>query len=329
MNVSFLNPYYFLLLLSIPIVIYLGIRLVRRSAVRFSSISILDVVPNKSKKRFFIPHILRIVCLVLIIFGLARLQLINTEKDVLFDVVDMMFVLDVSRSMQAEDFQPANRLEVAKEEAIRFIDSRKKDRIGLVIFAQSAITQCPLTTDHRILKGLMDKVQIGTLKGDGTAIGIALGTAINRLRDSDARSKLIILLTDGENNAGQIDPITAAELAKSFNIKVYTIGVGKGGKVPFPFDDPLQGRSYRTIEVKIDEKTLRRIADITDGVYFRARDEKALREVYAKIDALEKTEVKMKQYLNYEELYHLFLYPFLILFFIEIIFTNILFLKLP
>lgn len=258
-----------------------------------------------------------------------RPQLLDSQRQVTSEVVDIVFAIDLSRSMLAEDFQPANRLEVAKDEAIRFIKAREENRFGLVVFAQTAITHCPLTIDHDFLIELIKEIHIGTLKGDGTAIGVALGTAVNRLRESEAKSKIIILITDGENNAGQIDPITAAELAKIFNIKIYTIGVGKGGKVPFPHDDPLHGRSYRSIEVKIDEKTLQRIANITGGEYFRALDQKSLTKIYEKIDSIEKTEVTIDQYANTTEVYHWFLYLFLFLFLTEILIKHIVIKTLP
>ena len=239
-----------------------------------------------------------------------------------------MIALDISGSMLAEDFQPENRVYVAKQEAIKFINGRENDRVGLVVFSKKAFTQCPLTLDYRILAELLSEIRVGMI-ADGTAIGMGIATAVNRLRDSNAKSKVIILITDGENNAGNIDPVTAAELAKSFGIKVYTIGVGKGGMVPFPVDDPLFGKRYVQANVEIDEATLKRIADITGGLFFRARDPVALSEIYERINKLEKSEVKVKEYRSYNEMFPIFLIPALLLLLLEIFLRRTLLLKVP
>jgi Ca-activated chloride channel homolog len=329
MNVRFLNPEYAFLLVPLIVAYIMRRFFVRKSYIVFSALHNASGDDRRAKMLLFMPHIARFFCFLFLIAALMRPQLLDSQRQVSSEVIDMIFALDISRSMLAEDFQPANRLEVAKEEAIKFITARKENRFGLVIFAHTAITHCPLTIDHDFLIDLINNVHIGSLKGDGTAIGIALGTAVNRLRDSEAKSKIIILITDGENNAGQIDPITAAELAALFNIKVYTIGVGKGGKVPFPHDDPIHGRSYRSIEVKIDEKTLQRIADLTGGRYFRARDQKSLAAIYKEIDSLEKTEVSIDQYANTTEIYHWFLYLFLIFFISEILLKHLIIKTVP
>ena len=271
---------------------------------------------------------LRALMFLLLIAALARPSSISSDKEYQTNGVDIIIALDLSGSMLAEDFQPENRVSVAKEEAIKFINGRENDRIGLVVFAKKAFTQCPLTLDYRILTQLISEIHIGMI-ADGTAIGMGIATAVNRLRDSNAKSKVIILLTDGENNAGNIDPITAAELAKSFGIKVYTIGIGRGGMVPFPVDDPLFGKRYVQANVEIDETTLKRIADITGGLFFRARDTAGLSEIYERINNLEKSEVKVKEYRSYNEMFPLFLIPAFILLLFEIFLRQTIFLKVP
>ena len=271
---------------------------------------------------------IRMLSLVLMITALARPQAVESEREFETKGVDIVIALDISGSMLAEDFKPINRITVAKEEAKKFIRGRQNDRIGLVVFASKGYTQCPLTLDYDILTKLIDDVEIGLIK-DGTAIGLGIGTAINRLRDSTAKSKVIILLTDGENNAGNVDPITAAELAKSFGIKIYAVCIGKGGLVPFPVEDPIFGKRYVQAEVKIDEKTLKRIADIANGLFFSAGDTVGLQNAFKEIDKLERTEVKVKEYSSYRELYHQFLIPGVLLMLLQLVLTNSIFLKIP
>jgi Ca-activated chloride channel family protein len=261
--------------------------------------------------------ILRALVLILFVLALARPQRATAEREYQTAGVDIVIALDLSGSMLAEDFKPENRLGVAKNEAIHFIQGRENDRIGLVVFARQAFTQCPLTLDYDVLIKLIEDVRIGMI-ADGTAIGMGIATSINRLRDSSAESKVIILITDGSNNAGNIDPITAAELAKNFGIRVHTISVGRGGLVPFPVNDPLFGKRYVQAEVEIDDETLKRIADITGGRFFRARDPKALAEIYEKINELEKTEVTVTEYRSYEELFRYFLFPAILLLLFEV-----------
>ena len=198
----------------------------------------------------------------------------------------------------------------------------------MAVFARKSYTQCPLTLDYDVLCQLIDAVEVGLIK-DGTAIGLGLANAVNRLRDSDAKSKVIILLTDGDNNAGNIDPITAAELARSFGIKVYTIGVGRSGLVPFPIEDPIFGKRYVQAQMKVDEQTLKRIADITGGLYFAATDAQALSKIYERINQLEKSEVKVKQYSSFRECYHWFLIPGALILLLEIAWTNFILVKIP
>ena len=271
---------------------------------------------------------LRVLALALLITALARPCNVSSDREFQTHGLDIMISLDLSGSMLAEDFQPENRIYVAKQEAVKFIQGRENDRIGLVVFAKKAFTQCPLTLDYRVLVELLSELRVGMI-ADGTAIGMGIATAVNRLRDSDAKSKVLILITDGANNAGNIDPITAAELARTFDIKIYTIAVGRGGLVPFPIDDPLFGKRYVQANVEIDEMTLKRIADITGGLFFRARDPQSLSEIYEKINRLEKSEVKVKEYKSYKELFAMFLVPALLLLLIDILLRQTVLLKVP
>lgn len=324
----FANPLFLLLLLAVPFFVIFW-KKKRPSSLRFPSfLELKKIKPGFTVKNRWALRVLRILAFILFVLALSRPQTVQSEKEYQTKGVDIVIALDISGSMQAEDFHPQNRLQVAKIEAKNFVKGRQNDRIGLVVFAGQSFTQCPLTLDYEILLRLIDEVQVGLVK-DGTAIGMAIANAINRLRESEAKSKIVILITDGENNAGKIDPITAAELAKTFGIKIYTIGVGKGGLVPFPVDDPLFGRRYVQMQVDIDEKTLSKIAKTTNGLYFRARDEHSLRAIYDKIDKLEKTEVKVKEYTNYDELFHYFLYPALVLLLVEVLLANSVFLKTP
>ena len=325
---EFKHPLVFLLLAVIPILYYYSKKR-KRSALTFSVTPSLHQIPGSGRVLFYrLLPILRGAALILFITALARPQRVSSEHEYQTKGVDIVISLDISGSMLAEDFKPENRMLVAKQEATKFIRGRTNDRIGLVVFARKAFTQCPLTLDYDVLTRLLEEVQIGMI-ADGTAVGMGLATAVNRLRDSDAKSKVIILITDGENNAGNIDPITAAELARTFAIKVYTIGVGRGGLVPFPVNDPLFGKRYVQANVEIDEITLKRIADITGGLFFRARDPESLAEIYQKINQLEKTEVKVKEYRSYDELFHFFLGPALLFLFLEIVSSRTLLLKVP
>jgi Ca-activated chloride channel family protein len=240
------------------------------------------------------------VAMTLVTVALARPQKGFRENELSGRGVDIVLALDVSTSMRAEDFQPDNRLGVAKTVAQAFVGSRPHDRIGLVIFAGTAVTQCPLTLQHEVLRDLVGRVDFGMVE-DGTAIGSGLATALNRLRGSKAKSKVVILLTDGDNNRGAIDPLTAADLAKALGVRVYTIGVGTSGIAPMPVDDPVFGLRYDRVPVRIDETTLRSIAQTTGGRYFRARDAQALSAVYRQIDQMEKSDVRSAAYSEWRE----------------------------
>lgn len=326
---EFKHPLFFLLGVAIPLVWHFWVQKRPRAALRLSTFPLAQQIRFSWRVAGsrLLPF-LRGAVLVLFVFALARPQAVSREREHETKGVDIVIALDISGSMLAEDFKPENRLGVAKEEAKKFIRGRENDRIGLVVFAREAFTQCPLTLDYDILTSLVDEIQIGMIQ-DGTAIGMGIATAVNRLRESDAKSKVITLITDGENNAGKIDPVTAAELARTFGIKVYTIGVGRGGLVPFPINDPLFGKRYVQAKVDIDEMTLKRIADLTGGVFFRARDPASLSEIYARINELEKTEVKVREYVSYDELFPYFLVPGLLLLALEVLARNSLFLKVP
>ena len=325
---QFRDPLYFLLIIILPVVYWLSSK---RQTI-FMPFSNLDAraIPKTSLKLLlyrFLP-VLRFFILLLFITALARPVQPLSEKDFETQGIDIVLSLDISGSMLAEDFKPENRLFVAKEEAKKFVNGRQNDRIGLVIFAKKAYSQCPLTLDYKILNSLIDDVQIGLIE-DGTAVGMGLATAVNRLKKSNAKSKVIILLTDGDNNAGNIDPITAAELAHTFGIKVYTICVGRGGLVDFPVMDPLFGKRYVQVQMDVDEFVLKRISDITGGKFFRARDAESLKEIYATISKLEKTEIKVHLYKSYNELFKYLLIPAVLLLFLELALARTLLLKVP
>jgi len=326
---EFRHPAVFILVLLVPVVLWLSSR-GRRSRLPVSSTQFFSRQHQWSTGLLLYRALplLRGLAMLLFIAALARPQRVSAEREYQTSGVDIVISMDISGSMLAEDFKPDNRLAVAKEEAVRFIKGRENDRIGFVVFARKAFTQCPLTLDYDILIDLVRQVRVGMIP-DGTAVGMGLATAVNRLRASEAKSKVIILITDGENNAGNIDPITAAELAKTFGIRVYTIGVGRGGLVPFPVNDPLFGKRYVQANVEIDELTLKRIADITSGVFFRARDTESLHQVYDKINELEKTEVKVKEYRSYDEFFHYFLLPALLLLMLEIFLAQTVLMKVP
>lgn len=256
-------------------------------------------------KRNFIhvPFVLNALAAVLLIIVLARPQSSNRWKDTSAEGIDIMLTMDISGSMLAEDFKP-NRLEAGKRIAAEFIAGRKNDRIGLVVFSAESFTQCPVTTDHVSLVNLLNAVKSGMIQ-DGTALGDGLATAVGRLKESTGKSKVIILLTDGVNNTGSVDPVTAGELARTFRIRVYTIGIGTMGTAPYPVQTPY-GVQYQNIPVEIDEPVLRNIADLTGGKYFRATDNEKLRAIYHEIDQLEKTKVEVREYTRKEEEYALF-----------------------
>ena len=275
--------------------------------------------------------VLRCMGIGLCVIALARPQAGQKETEVLTEGIDIMLCLDTSGSMRALDFERegrrTDRLEVVREVVKAFIQKRQNDRIGMVVFGDQAFTQCPLTMDYGILLSFLDRIEIG-MAGDSTAVGSALATGVKRLKDVPGKSKVIILLTDGRNNAGRITPETAAEIAASLKIKVYTIGVGVEGESPFEMET-LFGRRYVYQKVDLDEETLKNIANITDGYYFRAKDTSGLERIYDQINKLEKTEVKVKEYMEYKELFWWFLIAALVLLLIEVVLSQTRFRKIP
>ena len=294
-NLTFVNIEY-LLLLTIPIVIIFWYILKHKSTsanMLFSDTDAISKDITLKQRLRHIPFILKNIALVLLIIALARPQSSTNWEESTTEGIDIVLAMDISGSMLARDLKP-DRLEASKNVAMDFISNRKNDRVGLVIFAGESFTQCPLTTDHKVLINLFKDVSSGMVD-DGTAIGMGLATSVNRLKDSKAISKVVILLTDGVNNSGMVPPLTAAEIAQKFGIRVYTIGVGTEGFAPYPFQTPF-GIQYQDVEVKIDEKTLQDIATITDGKYFRATNNSTLQKIYNDIDSLEKSKIEVTEF---------------------------------
>jgi len=328
-NIEFANPEYFYLLLVIPLlVVWFWFNQKKSHAdLQFSSTSIFET-HRKSLKNylFYSLPVLRILAIAFLIIALARPQSSSSSQNVSIEGIDMVMALDVSGSMLAQDLKP-DRLEAAKKVASDFFDGRPNDRIGLVIFSGETFTQCPLTTDHAVIKNLFKDIKSGMIE-DGTAIGDGLATAVNRLKESEAISKVIILLTDGVNNAGSVDPLSAAEIAKLYGIRIYTIGVGTIGMAPYPVQTPY-GIQYQDVEVKIDEDLLKKVTALTDGKYFRATSNEKLVEIYAEIDKLEKSKIDVTEFRRKtEEFFPLALIAFL-LFLLEIILKKTVFRTIP
>jgi Ca-activated chloride channel family protein len=266
------------------------------------------------------------VAVALLIVILARPQSTNSWSNSSTEGIDIMLAMDISGSMLAQDLKP-NRLEAAKDVAASFINGRPNDNIGLVVFSAESFTQCPLTTDHTVLLNLFKDIQSGMIQ-DGTAIGLGLANAVSRIKDSHAKSKVIILLTDGSNNAGEIAPVTAAEIAKTFGVRVYTIGVGTKGMAPYPFQTAF-GVQYQNIPVEIDEATLKQIASTTGGQYFRATDNASLKEIYSEIDQMEKTKISVQEYSKKQEEYKNWALLVFALLLVEILLRNTLLRNIP
>jgi Ca-activated chloride channel family protein len=302
-GIEFAHPGFFWLFILIPVVIgwyvwrerklfgYLSV-----SAIKGFSIPSKSIIP----KLRHLGIALRVLALAAMIIALARPQSSLSWQNSTTEGIDIMIASDISGSMLAEDFQP-NRMEAGKNIAIDFIKNRPNDRIGLVIFSGESFTQCPLTIDHDVLINLFKDIKNGMID-DGTAIGMGLATAVNRLKESEAKSKVIILLTDGSNNAGSIPPVTAAEIAKQFNVRVYTVGLGTKGFAPYPVQTPM-GIQYQRIPVDVDEGTLTKIANTTGGKYFRAYNNESLKGIYEQIDQLEKAKIDVTQYHKKTELF--------------------------
>jgi Ca-activated chloride channel family protein len=275
--------------------------------------------------------VLRCTGIGLLVIALARPQAGQKETEILTEGVDIMLCLDTSGSMRALDFElegrRADRLDVVKKVVKDFIEKRKNDRIGMVVFGEQAFTQCPLTMDYGVLLRFLDRIEIG-MAGDSTAVGSALATGVKRLKDVPGKSRVIILVTDGRNNAGRITPETAAEIAKTYKVKVYTIGVGVEGESPF-LTETLFGKRFVYQKVDLDEETLRHIADTTAGLYFRATDTTSLEKIYEEIDQMERTEASIKEYMEYEELFDRFTLPGLLLILTGFLLENTRLRKIP
>ena len=294
-NIAFVNPEYFYLLLLIPLFIiwHFFKKQTIQSDLLFPDTRDFEQEKTLKNRLIYLPFILKLLSVFFLVFALARPQSTSSWEDTTTEGIDIVLSMDISGSMLAEDLKP-NRLEASKNVALDFISKRVNDRIGLVVFSGESFTQCPLTTDHNVLINLFKDIKSGMI-ADGTAIGMGLATAVNRLKDSKAISRVIILLTDGVNNQGLVAPLTAAEIAQKFGIRVYTIGVGTEGYAPYPFQTAF-GIQYQDVEVQIDEKTLQDIATITDGKYFRATNNRSLKEIYEDINKLEKSKIETTEY---------------------------------
>ncbi len=328
----FANPEFLGLLVLLPLLVYWYLKKnpKRGGTLTYSNLRLVKNVKKHTSKRNYrhLIFLLRLVALALLIVCFARPQAGHTEEEILTEGVDIVLALDISSSMLAEDFKPNNRLEAAKLVAADFIGGRTNDRIGMVVFAAKSFTQCPLTLDYGILLNFIEEIEIGMIE-DGTAIGMAIANAASRLRDSKAKSKVVILLTDGQNNRGQLDPLTAAKVAKAFGIRIYAIGVGKRGDALFPVDDPIWGKRYVRMPVKIDEKILKEIAQITGGSYFRATDKESLEKIFEEIDGLEKTKIEVKEFTRYSEMFVPYLFIALGVVVAEVTLANTKFRKIP
>ena len=302
----FVDPHYLLLLFLLPPLVWWYRTRSERTfgAVRYSAVDRLRRADRRRAGRW--RHALfglRLLALGLLLVAFARPQTGVTAENVATDGIDIVLALDLSSSMLAEDLEP-NRIGAARQAAANFVRRRPNDRIGLVVFAGEAFTQAPLTLDHRVVTTLIEELEVGIIE-DGTAIGMGLATAVRRLSDSRAESKVIVLLTDGRNNRGSIDPATAAQMAQALGVRIYAVGAGTRGSAPVPVDDPLFGRRTVSMQVDIDDEALAEMASLTGGRYFRATDRQSLERVYVEIDALETTAIEMTSFTRYGELFHL------------------------
>lgn len=326
---TFANPEFLYGLVLIPLLVFWYLRRHRTltSEIRYSTLLPFNKVQPTLKERLRnAPFVLRMVVVVSLVVAFARPQTTSQGENIYTEGIDIALLLDISGSMLAEDFRP-NRIEAAKEVAQSFVNGRANDRIGLVIFAGQSFTQCPMTLDYRVLKNLLRQVKPGVVE-DGTAIGMAIAQGVNRLKESKAKSKVMILLTDGVNNRGEIDPLTATQIAQTFGIRIYTVGVGTIGEAPYPVQTPF-GIRYQNVPVDVDEKTLQKIAEMTDGQYFRATNNRALKEIYEQIDKLEKTRLEVKAYRSYTQLFYDWVKIGLAALLLELLLTGTVLRKLP
>lgn len=326
----FANPtYLYLLLLLVPLIGWYIYKLHKSQASLQVSSSEAFQLPGTSSWKVYmrhLPFVLRMLSIALLIVVLARPQSTNSWQNSSTEGIDIVMAMDISTSMLAEDLKP-NRLEAAKDVAASFINGRQNDNIGLVVFAAESFTQCPLTIDHGVLLNLFKDIQPGIIQ-DGTAIGLGLANAVSRIKDSQAKSKVIILLTDGVNNTGEIAPVTAAEIAKTFGIRVYTIGVGTQGEAPYPIPTAF-GVQYQNVPVEIDEQVLKQIASTTGGQYFRATDNSSLKEIYSEIDQLEKTKISVQEFSKKQEEYKNWALLVFALLLIEVLLRNTVLRNIP
>jgi Ca-activated chloride channel family protein len=312
---DFANANFLFLLLLIPLLVWRYLRRIRQgqgSLQYASTVSLEGVRPAWTVRIRHVLFGISMLALALAVIAMARPRKGTRSEEVLTEGVDIIIALDASGSMAAEDFEPRNRFFVAKMVVERFVEDLRHDRMGLVVFAARAFTRCPLTLDYGVLRNVVENAELGTIE-DGTAIGTALATCLNRLRGSKAKSKVIILVTDGVNNRGEIQPMDAAQIARTLGVKVYTVGVGSSGIARVPVDDPVYGRIYADLQVEIDEESLKQIAKITNGLYYRATDRPSLEKIFEDIGRLEKTKIKVKTYTHYDERFLDFLFPALAL----------------
>jgi Ca-activated chloride channel family protein len=327
----FSNPTLLILLVLIPLLVWLYLRRWRRGQGSLRFASTLALEGARSSWTVWARHALfgtSVLGLLLAVVALARPQKGVQAEDILTEGVDIVIALDASGSMAAEDFEPRNRFYVAKNVVGKFVDNLHQDRAGLVLFAGKAITRCPLTIDYGVLKEVLKHTELGSIE-DGTAIGNALATCLNRLRQSKSKSKVIILVTDGVNNRGEIQPLDAADIARTLGVKIYTVGVGTNGIARVPIDDPVYGKTYANMQVEIDEASLKKIAETTGGLHYRATDRPELEKIFNDIARLEKTKIEVKSYTHYNERFIEFLAPSLILVFIGTIAGFTRFMKIP
>jgi Ca-activated chloride channel family protein len=332
----FAHPYFLLLLLALPVLAWLRGKRGRQAAFLYSSVQLVRAVADFSPSSAgHILPLLRWLALGLFIVALARPQWTESETTIKASGVDIVVALDLSQSMEAEDQgfvlngKQVNRLTLAKDVVRQFIEKRPNDRIGLVAFGSEAFTASPLTLDHGFLETNLERLNLGTIDGSRTAIGSALATAGNRLRELQSKSKIIILMTDGQNNAGKVQPVTAAEAAAALKVKIYAIGVGTHGTAPVPRTDPFGRKVYVQVPVDIDEDTLQAVADKTGGKYYRADNTDTLIKIYDEIDQLEKTETEVEKYVQIDELFPWVAVPGLVLLLLEILLTHTLWRRLP
>jgi Ca-activated chloride channel family protein len=329
-NTTFANPEFLWALAIIPLLAFWYIRRHKKntSDVRYSTLlPFAQAKPTMKERLRHLPFILRMIVIGLLIVGFARPRTTSRGENVYTEGIDIVLLFDISGSMLAEDLRP-NRIEAARDVMMNFIEGRTNDRIGLVIFSGESFTQCPMTLDYRVLKNQLHTVKQGVIE-DGTAIGMAIAQGVNRLKESKTKSKVMILLTDGVNNRGEIDPLTATQIAQTFGIRIYTIGVGTSkGEAPFPVQTPF-GIRYQNMPVDVDEKTLTKIAEMTGGQYFRATNNRSLKQIYQDIDEMEKTRIEVRAYRSYTELFYDWVWVGLIALALEILLSNTYLRKLP